>query len=78
VNNAKTMGLTDYGLRIGAKASLVVLDASNPIEALRLRAARLYVVANGRVISQTPRADATLSLPARPKSSRRRHSPDTT
>ena len=78
VNNAKTMGLTDYGLRIGAKASLVVLDASNPIEALRLRAARLYVVANGRVISQTPRADATLSLPGRPKSSRRRHSPDTT
>jgi len=32
VNNAKTMGLTDYGLRIGAKASLVVLDASNPIK----------------------------------------------
>ena len=78
VNNAKTMGLTDYGLHVGAKASLVVLDASNPIEALRLRAARLCVVANGRVISQSPRADATLSLPGRPKSSRRRHSPDTT
>ena len=29
VNNAKTMGLTDYGLHVGAKASLVVLDASN-------------------------------------------------
>ena len=27
VNNAKTMGLTDYGLHVGAKASLVVLDA---------------------------------------------------
>ena len=77
VNNAKTMGLMDYGLHVGAKASLVVLDASNPIEALRLRAARLCVVANGRVISQTRRADATLSLPGRPKSSRRRHSPDT-
>lgn len=77
VNNAKTMGLTDYGLHIGAKASVVVLDASNPIEALRLRAARLCVVANGRVISQSPRADATLTLPDRPKSSRRRHSPET-
>jgi cytosine deaminase len=76
VNNAKTMGLTDYGLHVGAKASLVVLDASNPIEALRLRAARLWVVANGRVISQSPRADATLFLPERPKSSRRRHNPD--
>jgi cytosine/creatinine deaminase len=77
VNNAKTMGLTDYGLHVGAKASLVVLDASNPIEALRLRAARLCVVANGRVISHSPRADATLSLPGRPKASRRRHSSDT-
>ncbi|MEJ6713548.1 MAG: amidohydrolase family protein, partial [Rhodobacterales bacterium] len=77
VNNAKTMGLTDYGLHVGAKASLVVLDASNPIEALRLRAARLCVVANGRVISHSPRADATLSLPGRPKTSRRRHSLDT-
>jgi cytosine deaminase len=77
VNNAKTMGLTDYGLHVGAKASLVVLDASNPIEALRLRPARLCVVANGRVISQSPRADATLSLPGRPKSSRRRHNPKT-
>lgn len=76
VNNAKTMGLTDYGLHVGAKASLVVLDASNPIEALRLRPARLWVVANGRVISQSPRADAMLSLPERPKSSRRRHIPD--
>jgi cytosine deaminase len=73
VNNAKTMGLKDYGLHVGAKASLVILDANDPIEALRLRATRLCVVANGRVISRTPRADATLSLPERPKSSRRRH-----
>jgi len=50
VNNAKTMGLADYGLHIGAKASLVILDAGNPVEALRLRAARLCVIANGRVM----------------------------
>jgi cytosine/creatinine deaminase len=73
-NNARTLGLTDYGLRVGAKASLVILDAANPIEALRLRANRLSVVSNGRVISQTPRADATLSLDGRPASVRRRHS----
>jgi cytosine deaminase len=78
VNNAKTMGLTDYGLHVGAKASLVVLDASNPIEALRLRPSRLWVVANGRVISQSPRADAMLSLPGRPELSRRRHNPSAT
>lgn len=77
-NNAKTMGLKDYGLHVGAKASLVILDAGTPIEALRLRASRLYVIANGNVISQSPRADAALSLAKRPKTSRRRHLPGST
>jgi cytosine deaminase len=72
-HNAKTMGLADYGLHVGAKASLVVLDAASPIEALRLRATRLCVIANGKVIAQTPRPDAALSLPDRPSTSRRRH-----
>lgn len=72
-HNAKTMGLADYGLHVGAKASLVVLDAGNAIEALRLRAARLHVIANGKVISQTARGDANLSLPGRPVGSRKRH-----
>ncbi len=76
-NNAKTMGLDDYGLYVGAKASLVILDANDPVEALRLRATRLCVIANGRVVSQTPRADATLSLEGRPERSRRRHRPHT-
>lgn len=73
--NAAIMGLSDYGLRVGAKASLVVLDAATPTEALRLRPARLAVVANGRVISQTPRGDATLNIAGRPATLRRRHAP---
>ena len=71
--NARTMGLHDYGLHVGAKASLVVLDAGDPIEALRLRANRLCVIANGKVIARGPRSDATLSLPGRPGSVVRRH-----
>ena len=72
-HNAKTMGLQGYGLHVGAKASLVVLDATTPIEALRLRAARLCVVAKGRVISRTPRGDAALLISGRPAHVRRRH-----
>ena len=72
-HNAKIMNLADYGLHVGAKASLVVLDAGDTIEALRLRSARLQVVAKGKVISQIARADATLSLPGRSPRSRRRH-----
>lgn len=72
-HNARTMGLRGYGLEVGATASLVVLDAGDPIEALRLRAARLCVISKGRVISRTARGDATLNLPGRPEQIRRRH-----
>lgn len=75
-HNAKTMGLEDYGLHVGARASLVVLDAGDPVEALRLRATRLCVIAKGKVISRTPRADATLSLRGREGRVRRRHALD--
>lgn len=71
--NARIMGLQDYGLKVGALASLVVLDAGNPIEALRLRANRLAVISKGRVISEGPRGDAALTLPGRPETLRRRH-----
>ncbi|OIQ35249.1 MAG: cytosine deaminase [Roseobacter sp. MedPE-SWchi] len=71
--NAQITGAKDYGLKVGAQASLVVQDASNPTEAVRLRPARLAVVSKGRVISRMPRGDADLSLPGRPATARRRH-----
>ena len=71
--NAQILGLEGYGLAPGKRASLVVLDAGTPIEALRLRPARLAVVANGKVISRMPREDAALALPGRPETVRRRH-----
>ncbi len=70
--NAAIMGLGDYGLRVGATASLVVLDAGNPTEALRLRAGRLAVVAKGRVIARGERGDERLDIPGRPALVRRR------
>ena len=71
--NARILGLEGYGLHVGAQASLVVLDAGDPIEALRLRPARLAVVSKGRVIAKTPRQDASLALPGRLVTIRRRH-----
>lgn len=71
--NAQILGLEGYGLAPGKRASLVVLDAGTPIEALRLRPARLAVVANGKVISRMPREDAALALPGRPETVHRRH-----
>ena len=59
-NAAKVMGLEGYGLEPGCHADLVVLQASDPIEALRLKPARLHVVRRGRVIAETPPVMATL------------------
>lgn len=73
VENARIMNLEGYGLGVGDMASLVVLDAGDPIEAVRLRPDRLCVIAKGRVISRQARNDAALSLPGRPASVRRRH-----
>ncbi|MCL4188595.1 MAG: amidohydrolase family protein [Rhodobacteraceae bacterium] len=70
---AAVMGLADYGLAVGRRASLVVLDAGDPVEAIRLRPPRLAVVARGRVIARAPRGDAALALPGRPVRVRRRH-----
>jgi cytosine deaminase len=72
--NAAIMGIADYGLHEGAVASLVVLDAGDPVEAVRLRPDRLVVVSKGRVVAQKPRNDSRLSLPGRPATVRRRHS----
>jgi cytosine deaminase len=70
--NAAIMGLQNYGLKVGDQASLLVLDASNPIEALRLRPDRLAVVSKGRVVAERHRNDCRLDLGSRPQSVRRR------
>ena len=63
---ARIMGLDGYGLHVGAHADMVLLQAADPIEAVRLRATRLYVIRRGKVIAHTPAREAKLSLPGRP------------
>jgi cytosine deaminase len=47
---------------------MVVLQARDPIEAVRLKATRLAVIRNGRILAQTAPRVAQLSLPGRPDS----------
>jgi cytosine deaminase len=63
---ARVMGLEGYGLHVGANADFVVLQAADPIEAVRLRAERLYVVRKGRVLARTPERVTRLALEGRP------------
>ncbi|MBT8366587.1 MAG: amidohydrolase family protein [Deltaproteobacteria bacterium] len=61
-NGAKVMGLAGYCLEPGCRADMVVLQAQDPHEALRLKPARLFVIRHGKVIAQTPPVVSRLEL----------------
>ncbi|MGB5748706.1 MAG: amidohydrolase family protein [Desulfobacterales bacterium] len=61
-NGARVLGLEDYGLEPGCRADMVILQAANPQEALRLKPARLFVIRRGTVIAETPPVISRLSL----------------
>ena len=65
-NAARVMQLDGYGLAVGCNADMVVLQAHDAIEAIRLRARRLAVIRRGRVIAETPPEVAALHLDSRP------------
>ena len=73
-DNAAILGLEGYGLSPGCRADIVVLEAGDPIEALRLRAQRLLVVARGKIIARRRSSAAEMSLPGRPDTVSRRFS----
>ena len=63
---ARILGLEDYGIAPGCKADLVLLQAGDPVEAIRLRATRLLVMRRGKVIARSAPAAAILEIPGRP------------
>jgi cytosine deaminase len=66
VNAAAAMGLEGYGVAVGCKADMVLLDARDRVEAIRTRAARLAVIRGGAVIAESAPREARLALPGRP------------
>lgn len=66
LGGAAAMGLPDPTLREGGPANMVILQARDPIEAVRLRATRLAVIRAGRVIARAPARVTELSLDGRP------------
>ncbi|MEO9650242.1 MAG: amidohydrolase family protein [Roseobacter sp.] len=65
-NGAQAMGLPDPTIRTGGPASMVILQAQDPIEAVRLKANRLAVIRNGKVLARSAPKLAELNLPNRP------------
>ena len=67
-NAARVLALPGYGIAPGCRADFVLLQARDPVEAIRLRAARLKVFRAGRLIAEQSPAQATLHLEGRPSS----------
>jgi len=66
-NAASVMHLEGYGLEAGCHADFVLLQARDPVEALRLRATRLKVFRRGKLVAESPEAVALLYLDGRPE-----------
>ncbi|MEI8326069.1 MAG: amidohydrolase family protein [Betaproteobacteria bacterium] len=67
VNAAKLMGLAGYGLEPDCHADFVLLQARDPVEAIRLRATRLKVFRRGKLLAQAPAGTSELHLSGRPQ-----------
>ena len=63
---AAILHLEGYELEPGCFADLVVLDAADPIDAIRTKAARLHVLRRGKVIASALPRRSRLHLPGRP------------
>jgi len=65
---ARILELEGYGIAVGCHADCVLLQARNPVDAIRLKPARLAVIRRGRVVAEAAPAVSRLSLPGRPES----------
>lgn len=64
--SALILGLDGYGIAPGRHADLVVLQAADPVEAIRLKPTRLMVFRRGRLVAETPAKRTKLDLDGRP------------
>jgi len=66
INPARILGLPGYGLEVGRDASFVLLQARDPMEAIRLRANCLKVWRKGTLLAETAETVARLHVAGRP------------
>ncbi len=62
VNGLKTLNVDDDKIEVGKQADLIILDAKDEKEAIRLTSECLYVIRKGKIIVETTPATRTLKL----------------
>lgn len=62
-NGAKTLNIVEeYGIKEGFAANCILLDAPNEKEAIRLTSECLYVIRNGKIVSQSKPAERQVTI----------------
>ncbi|AFS77574.1 cytosine deaminase CodA [Gottschalkia acidurici 9a] len=61
-NPAKVMGYTNYGLKVGDRADIVILDAESAADALIGQATKLYVIKNGKLTVKNEKKSTILDI----------------
>ena len=61
-NGAKALGIENYGIEPGCNADIVILQAGDAQEALRLKPVRLCVIRRGTIIAETSPVVSRLEL----------------
>lgn len=61
-NGARTLNLSEYGIKCGYQANLLILPAENGFDAVRRQTPPRYVIRRGRVIAQTTPLQSILCL----------------
>ena len=59
---AQIFGLAGYGLKAGCNADMVVLQAQDPVDAIRRKATRLHVIRRGRQIASSSAMTSSVYL----------------
>ena len=57
---AKVLKLEHYGLRVGCKANILILDAANWRDAVQFQAEKSFVIVNGKLVSRANRTQEFL------------------
>ncbi len=59
---AKSLHLSDYGVKVGNPANVVVLDVPDAFSAIRYQPSPRYVISRGKVIAETVPAQTTVNV----------------
>lgn len=62
VNPAMVLGLDGYGIAPGCNADLVILQAGDPIDAIRRRPPRLQVIRRGKIVARSAPASSEVMV----------------